>query len=534
MKNILSLVLIILLALILRLFNLASLPPSLNWDEISLGYNAYSIFKTGQDEWGTSFPLSFRAYGDYKLPLYVYLDVPFVAIFGLNEWGVRLLSALAGAGTVIFIFLILKRLTGQWGISLWGTFLASILPWSIILSRIALEANLSLFLTTVAFYLFLLGLDKKGYLIISSLFFGLTIFAYNSSRVVTPLLILVLITLFWKKLKNRFAFTSLLIFLVFFFMALPHALLQDSSARYKWTSVLDEGAINRINELRGSSALPPFFATLQYNKITFMVPEITKNYISHFDPRFLFLQGGSNFQYSVPGQGLILSVSLPFLLLGLWQILIQRSKWQLLLLAWLLLAPVPAAITRDAPHALRSLLMIPPLVMIVTLGVSRVLEWIKFKSAGGVLLVLLLLGNYYIFWQNYSGDYAKNYSWSWQYGYKEVVDFISQNGDKYNQIILTKKYGEPHEFLLFYMQYDPEKYQTDPNLVRYSRSNWYWVDGFDKYKFINDWEVKDEARCKCLLVTSPENYPNGSKLLQTINFLDGKKAFDIVELPQVQ
>lgn len=536
MKNKLLFTFILLVALFVRLWNLNSLPPGLNWDEVSVGYNAYSVLTTGKDEWGQILPLSFRAYGDYKLPAYVYVDVPFVAILGLNEWGIRLPSVLAGVGMVIFIFLILKKLTNNINISLWGAFVASVMPWSIILSRIALEANLSLFFFTSAFYFFLKGIDQKKYLLISSILFGLTIFTYNSSRIVTPLLVIFWGILFFQKLKNKFAAVSLFIFLIFFLVALPNALLQDSSARYKWTSILDQGAINRINELRGSSALPTVLASLQYNKITYAAPEIIKNYISHFDPRFLFFNGGSNYQYSIPGQGLALLVLLPLLLLGFWKIYKERLRWQLLILSWFLLAPVPAAITRDAPHALRALMMIPPLIMIITLGIffiKRCGVYIK------LILVISLLINFYLFWQNYSGEYTKNYSWSWQYGYKEVVDYIKQNSNQYEQIFITKKYGEPHEFLLFYVQYSPKKYQTDSSLARYFKSDWYWVDKFDKYRFINDWEIKENVKCttsnvRCLLITSPNNYPEKSKLIKTINFIDGKPAFDIMELPRVQ
>ncbi|TSC63857.1 MAG: glycosyl transferase family protein, partial [Microgenomates group bacterium Gr01-1014_93] len=297
--------LIVALALILRFYNLQLFPPSLNWDEVSIGYNAYSILNTSKDEWGNTLPLSFKAYGDYKLPGYVYLDVPFVAVFGLNEWGVRLPSALLGIGFVILISLILKELTNI-HVRSWAAFLAAITPWAIVLSRIALEAQLALFLTTLGFYLFLLGLKKRKLFILSAVFWGLTIFSYNSSRVVTPLLLITLGIFYWKELKNfkKEILISVLIFLTFFIVALPKALLQDSSARYRWTSILDEGAINRINELRGTSALPPPLTAATYNKVTYVVPEILKNYVSHFDPRFLFLSGGSNYQFSVPGSGM--------------------------------------------------------------------------------------------------------------------------------------------------------------------------------------------------------------------------------------
>jgi hypothetical protein len=529
---------VLFLTAFLRFYLLDQIPPSLNWDEVSIGYNSYSILKTGSDEWGEFLPLSFRAYGDYKLPGYVYLDIPFIATFGLNEWGVRAPSAILGVGFVFLIFLILRNLVGS-RVALWGSLIAAILPWTLIISRIALEAHLALFLTTLGFYLFLLGLKEKKFLYFSSICFGLTIFSYNSSRVVTPLLVAAFSLVYLNDLKKykKIAFLSLLIFLVFFSVALPKALLQDSSARYRWTAVVDEGAINRINEQRGLSKLPPLLNRAKNNKVVFVITESSKNYISHFNPNFLFLNGGSNYQFSVPGSGLLYPVLIPFLFLGIWQYITQRKKWQVLTLIWLLSAPLPAAITRDSPHALRSLMLIPPIIFLCASGIDQLSTIFRKKvQIVSVILLFSLFLSLFYFWKNYSGDYIKNYSWSFQYGYQEAIDYTKLYGAGYEKIYFSKKYGEPHEFVLFYLKYDPDKYNHDSNLERYHKSDWYWVDSFDKFVFLNDWEVKEKAECinKCLLVTSPGNYPEGSMLLKEINFLDGQKAFDIVELPQVQ
>src|SRR3989344_5725779 len=528
------LILIIILAIFLRFWDLNILPPSLNWDEVSIGYNAYSVLKTGRDEWGELMPLSFRAFGDYKLPAYVYLDIPFVYIFGLNEWGVRLPSALLGVGLVILTYLILRNLTNI-RTAVWGALIVAILPWTIILSIIALEANLALFLTVWGFYLFILGLRKNKFLILSAIIFGLTVFTYNSSRIVTPMIILLLGIIYFQKLKNKkITLLSLVIFLAFFVSALPRALLQDSSARYRWTAVLDEGAINHINEARVASTLP--FPKLIHNKVTYFITESSKNYIAHFNPDFLFLNGGSNYQFSVPGSGLIYPFFAPFLFLGLWKIYKTRQKIHLISLIWLFIAPIPAAITRDSPHALRSLMMIPPLIFIIAFGLEEFMNLVKPKKVWFGLIVIVLMFSLFKFWGNYSGDYRKNYSWSWQYGYQQAIDFTNKQSSQYDLIYFTKKYGEPHEFVLFYSKFDPGSFKKDTNLVRYKKSDWFWVDKFDKFIFINDWEVKDIAKCQlpnsiCLLVTSPGNYPDNSEPLHIINFLDGQKAFDIVKLP---
>jgi hypothetical protein len=127
-----------------------------------------------------------------------------------------------------------------------------------------------------------------------------------------------------------------------------------------------------------------------------------------------------------------------------------------------------------------------------------------------------------------------------------VVDYARDNYQKYDKIIVTKKYGEPHEFFLFFWPWDPAKYKADPNLIRFYQSGWYWVDSFDKFYFVNDWQITPglnmdfmlesgkTVSCKtpetrCLLITSPGSYSAGWNKLETINFLDGKPDFEILE-----
>jgi len=105
----LVLILIFIFGFILRSIYIDKFPPSLNWDEVSHGYNAYSLLKTGRDEWGSFLPLIFRAYGDYKLPLYIYLTIPSVLIFGLTPFSVRLVSIVAGSLLPVLIYLIVAK-----------------------------------------------------------------------------------------------------------------------------------------------------------------------------------------------------------------------------------------------------------------------------------------------------------------------------------------------------------------------------------------------------------------------------------------
>src|SRR3989337_3814090 len=95
---------ILILGSLLRVVGISDFPRGFTIDEAGQGYSAYSILKTGKDEWGDFLPLNPRGFGDYKPPVYMYLLVPFVAVFGLTETAVRLPSAVAGIVTVLLVF----------------------------------------------------------------------------------------------------------------------------------------------------------------------------------------------------------------------------------------------------------------------------------------------------------------------------------------------------------------------------------------------------------------------------------------------
>lgn len=544
-RSFLLLIAILVLAFLLRVWQINQNPPSLNWDEVSHGYNAYSILKTSKDEWGVAFPIIFRAYGDYKLPLYVYTTAVSESIFGLNEFAVRLPSLLAGILSVLFIFLLVKRIFKNDSLAILAALLLAMEPWSIFLSRIAVEANLSAFLIITAIYFLVLSVDKKWFLLISFFLFGLSLHTYNSARIFVPLFIVSLglvchsSLVEWIKKRKLVVFSSALVFIFFFLPMIGQMLSGEGGARYRWVNLLDEGAINKINEARGKSSLPIPLPKMVYNKVTYYTFVFSQNYISHFSPNFLFLKGGSNYQFNVSGLGLLYPLELPFVVLGLFILLKKRNKFTWVILSWLLLAPIPGSLTRDAPHTLRAIIFLPVFSILTSLGIWSIWDWLKAKAGSfrfvlAVIYFLLTLFLLKSFWQVYTTSYRTDYSWSWQYGYKEVVFFLKENHDKYDKIIVTKKYGEPHEFILFWWPWNPNEFQNDQNLVRYFRTDWYWVDSFGKFNFINDWEVKQKITCstqkeKCLLVTSPNNYPEGWNKIKTINFLDGKPAFEILE-----
>ena len=540
--------LIVALGAVLRLFNLVSLPPSLNWDEVSHGYNAYSILKTGKDQWGELLPIfNFRAYGDYPLPLNLYLTIPFIAVLGLSEFAIRLPHALLGVGTIIATYYFVRGFTKKENLALLASLLVSVDPWTLFTSRFVLQSNISVFLLASSGAFFFNREKKKFFLPLAILLLGLTLYSYHTTRIVSPLILISTFAIYWKEVKLNYLSIAIIILL---FVPGIYALMRpEARARSGVVFLLNESASNKIVSLRQQSKLPDFTKRLFYNKATYFAWNFGGNYLDYFSPEFLFFKGGTQYQFSVPGFGVLNIASLPFFYIGLlW--LVKKAKDEKdfqLVAAWLFLAPIPASITVDKFAVLRSTPMLPIPELLSALGFFITLSYLK--KIKWVLIVVYFIALAYsleTYMAKYVGDYTKNYSWSWQYGYKQIVNYAKENYDKYDKIIVTKKYGEPHEFFLFFLAYDPAKYQDGPAVVRFYQSNWWWVDHFDKFWFVNDWQVRDlvtESKqiidcinTKCLLITSPGNYPSGPPTgevnwskINEVNFLDGKRSFEIYE-----
>jgi 4-amino-4-deoxy-L-arabinose transferase-like glycosyltransferase len=578
------LVALIFLAFVLRIYRISAMPPSLNWDEVSHGYNAYSLLKTGRDEWGNYLPIIFRAYGDYKLPFYVYAAAASELFFGVNAFAVRLPSVLAGVGIVVLTYYLVIELTKDSSVKLLkankkmlaglSALLVAVEPWSLFLSRAAFEANMGLFLFLLGFYFLLIVKFNTRYLVYSSIFIGLSAWTYNSYRVFAPIIV-AFILFFSRKSFYRFReegkakkhFTiALIVALLFFGGVLLQVFSGVGTARFQKVSLIDEGAINQIIERRSASDFPPLISRVFYNRGTYFVSRFIINYISHYSGYFLFAQGGSHYQFSVPGWGLLYPLDAVLLIIGVIYSLKKKTRATLVLLSWFYLAPIPSSLTREAPHVLRSITFLPSPMIITAIGFVSSLSFLsRFYKRNRPIINKTLVTAYiavtflfaYRYLENYFNLYKKEYSWAWQYGYEQVVDYAKENYSDYDKIVITKKYGEPHEFFLFYWPWPPRKYFTDPNLIRFEQSGWFWVDRFDKFYFVNDWDIPqeewqpfvlesgEEFFCeslsdnllpyieydadRCLLITSPNNVPKGWDKLETIYYLDGDVAFELYE-----
>ncbi|MFA5025929.1 MAG: glycosyltransferase family 39 protein [Candidatus Shapirobacteria bacterium] len=519
MKNITNkiFILIFLIAAIFRFWNLSSLPAGLNWDEISHGYNAYSLLKTGKDQWGSSWPIfNFRAYGDFPTAANLYFTIPSVALFGLNAFSIRLPAAIFGLLFVVFNYFLAKIIFKNEKLALFNMFLVALSPWSLFPSRGVFQSNLSQLFCLAGLYYFYKSLLAPKYAYYSAILFGVSLYSYHNARIAVPLLIFYFTFYYWKQLKNKTYLFALIIFLLFAVPNLFNLFSPESTARNRWVGIINPNSINLINEERRLFTGPAIFNRVVNNKLVYFSNQLARNYFDLINPIPLFFQGSSNYQFNPPRTGLLFIVLIPFFYFGLFRL---RQ-----FLIPLIITLLPAALTVGDFPSIRATIALPFYFLAISYGVS----FIKNKKLFYLIIIIFSL-EFIGYWAKYL-QYSRDYSQNWQYGYQEMVSKIKADYSQYQQIYVTKKYGEPHEFILFYWPWDPTTYQNDPKKNWNFHSDWYWVDAFDKFNFVNDWEIATlTLPSSSLLITSPKNYPqNNVKLIDTVNFLNGQTAFDFV------
>ena len=172
-----------------RVLWFGQIPAGMNQDEAFAAYEAYSLLTTGLDTAGYPFPVYLTAWGSGMNALESYLMIPFIALFGLEVWAVRLPQLIVGVLSLIAAYDILKRMAGRWA-GLCGMFLMAVCPWHILLSRWALESNLAPGFLLFGLCFFLRGLEDHRFFPLSALMYGLSLYCYAAIWPFVPLALL--------------------------------------------------------------------------------------------------------------------------------------------------------------------------------------------------------------------------------------------------------------------------------------------------------------------------------------------------------
>lgn len=524
----------------LRIYQTGSIPPALTWDEVAWGYNSYSLGIDGKDEFGVFLPYKFiESFGDFKPPLYAYIGIISIKIWGLSEFAVRFPSAFFGVLTVLLAYFLTREIfynsKNREYYSIFASFLLAISPWHINLSRGAFEANVSQFFIVTGVYLFLLALRKTSWLLsLSAVSFVLSFYTFNTARVFVPMIViflgLVFIKQLWKR-KKQSIFAGIVGFLLLFpiigFLFSPQASLRFREVNIFTNPEVVEIANQEIENDNNSS-----FSKILHNRRLKYAVSFVSHYFDHFSPSFLFIKGDGNPKFSTQDLGQLYIWSIPFFVIGgLLLFRKKEGKWWIVPV-WLLVGIIPAATARETPHALRIETTLPMFQIIIAYGFINSMLYLKnkiykswlYKVIVYVLLLILLFNvGYYLY--GYYMHYSREYSREWQYGYKQAIAYTIENEEKYDEIYFTDKLGRPYIYYLFYSKTSPEQFRADYDIKR-DAFGFVKVSRVGKYNFRDYLEI-DEMGKEVLYVNDNLNVPDDAVVLKTINNLSGEPTLII-------
>lgn len=541
MTLILVLLIITLLGGILRLTYLDKNPVSLSVDEASIGYNAYSILKTGKDEYGNFLPLSFKSLGDYKPPLYTYLVAVSEGVFGLNEFSVRLPSAIIGTFSIFLSGLLLLLLFGEKRYAVVGSLLVAISAWHIHISRLGWEYMTGTSLVVAGAFSLLKMLGGKWYWsVTAALALVLSMYAYHAQRLFVPLFILSFLILYRNqliKIKKQ-----VLIFLVLCAILVTplflSVLLGPDKTRAQMTFITKDVDFHRyvaVSPAYQPVGISAFFGS-EYLLLFFYW---ARKLLAYFQPSFLFSNGLLLTVTGSYGLGVLYLFQVPLLIAGLVALFKKHITHRKLIISWMLLGLLPASLTINEQHYGRSFIIFPALIAIVTLGTVYLWDVISklkvfYRSAIVVIFTGLIIWNLIEAVLIYSIHFPRQKGEDFMEGTKQSVQYALTLKDQYQDIIFDPVRGidgpfivnAPHIYVLFYSQYDPAAYLKIPKRIEGESY------GFDKFTIRKiDW-VKDQYKEHTLFVGSPWSFPLNSlsqeKILKKIYLSNGKLALVIV------
>lgn len=548
--------LIIVLALFLRLVWFDRVPPSLYSDEVSQGYNAFSLLKSGADEYGKSWPVAFRSFGDWKPPLPTYLIMPGVYFLGLNVWGVRLPGVILSVLAVILVFLLVrdwlilyqeknKKLLKRnfiVKIALLSTLFLTISPWHIFQSRVAMLVNVTFFFLVLGLWSFVKSIKNPLYLLLCSISMILSIYSYYGMRLIVPLLIFFMFIIYPKeKMQLKYFWLSLILGLVLL-LPLGLAFFKEPDVifgRARTVSIFyDEGVRLRVWDWISAdgSQTPSWLIRFFHNKPHTYLWAILNNFFSHFDGRFLFLNGDRQFPFQLPGTGVLYLLDTVFILCGIYYLIRNHPKifnW-LVYLAGIFI--IPAALTFVTPASNRAFNLVVISSFVTAVGAVWLYQKApqKFKN---ILLLLMGLG-YAVstsqFIKIYFVKLPKLYADRWHYGYEQLFAKTESLSNKYDQLVIAGPTTVSYIFLLFYRQELPQNIES--NIDRNLTADVYGfesVNRYGNYYFPGDfnWSVDKNNYNEYTLYALTEKVvlDRDAKIIDQIYYLNDQVVFNLVE-----
>ena len=451
-----------------RVWRFGQVPAGMNQDEAFAAYEAYSLLTTGLDTAGYPFPVYLTAWGSGMNALESYLMIPFIALFGLETWAVRLPQMIVGVLSLAAAYDILKRMAGRWA-GLCAMFLLAVCPWHILLSRWALESNLAPGFLLFGLCFFLRGLEDHRFFLLSALMYGLSLYCYAAIWPFVPLALLLQAGYALRcgqiRLHGRDGLWIGLSLLALFLLALPLMLFLPVN----W---------GLLDEIRLPFLSIPRLLVLRTGEFSLdRLPDNAANLL-----KILFRQSDGLIWNSPEGFGLFYYGTLPFFLVGAYSALrdaaaaVRDGKPRPLgLLAVPLLTGLLQGLCLANANVNRVNSLWSAVVLLAGLGVWTLCARLGPRALAVPLVlyaaVFLRFGVYYF------NDYARDAQRAFYYGLEDAVDAaLGREGG----IRVTPDAN--YACVLFYSGQDPDEYRDTVVYTNYP-SAFLSVGRFGRFRF---------------------------------------------------
>lgn len=510
---------ILAIAAALRVVGLEHAPPPLNQDEASRAYDAWCLLETGADRHGRPWPFFLESFGpgDYTAALSVYLTVPFVALLGPSVTAVRLPDALLGVATIALLYAWWRRQADGTTAILAATVLA-LDPWHIALSRTAHESGFAPFFLVAA----LMGLCFAGLLpeaeanskpsrgrvggraawaSFAGVMLAMHTWIYPATRLFTPVFVLIMAALYARpwiaqggdpirepppadgvpkpsetQTGRRRRATRPVVVAAVLGLALGAAPLWLTAWRHPDRLAARSNATLLIHQdLSWGGRMAAFF----------------RNYAANLDPRYQFLQADEMSGASIPGVGQHLVVLAPLWLIGLIRILadLRRKRSARLLLAWLLLYPLPAAVCSDwNPHPMRTVAGLALFPIITAIGARGLIGRLAGRSRrvrriATATMGLALAANVAHFCDAYFRRFPPAAEGGYQTDLVRAFAFVASHRDEADFVLVTNWCNQPYIYALLAEPIPPTELARSPAVTVAGPRGFHQVLAVGRYLF---------------------------------------------------
>lgn len=515
-----------LLLIFLYLYNLGNNPTGFFCDEALYGFRSFQLLNGDFSSFFS--PFFNEHFGYIQGNLIAYAPLPFILLFGLSEFSIRLTSVVYSLLFLLITYVTLRQI-GLKKPTIVIIFLG-LTPFYVHISRIYFGMTPAIFLIGLGYFLYVRARSTNSQLLglISGFVFGGAIYGYPAFSISILLLVFCLIItelLYSRNKLSKYKITGttmlavLLCYLPLFYSATQNPIffkrLEDKNIQSR--NITTERILNMLN-----------------------------NYPKYYSFDYLFNQGESGLpgalvqRHSVNNAGILLKSSIILIILAFIFVLTTKDKNKRFFLPFfflMFLYPIPDLITttnQSLPYSfpLSSTIIFLPFIVGYTF---KILENPKhfhhYKITPKILRLLTLslstaillegLHFFFITYQKYplhSSDY-----WGWQYGPKPIMEYFVQQNDSYDQLCLERKFNAPRIFIKFY----------DPDNVCKGKCQICGLESYDPNKkqlFAITKETYEEMlKVKgCALNNTPLNFNN----IETIYYPNGKEAFIIGRVQQ--